>query len=231
MGRIILWLWIALTFSILLYPPMDIFNSQGYSIMFWYVLFFGILIVFKYNGSHGKKIKTALKKYNIHTFVAIDTETTGLEYNKNEIVEIAAIRFINGSISDRFISLIKPKQPMPPSATLINGITDKTLKNAKSIEDVMPLFLEFIGNDIIVAHNMEFDFAFLSKNADIKNEKLCTLDMARRIVKGVQNYKLATLTAYFGIKDTPNHTATGDAIACGELLKELILITAETTGR
>ena len=94
-------------------------------------------------------------------FVAIDVETTGLSPLYNELIEVSAIKYEGANKIDTFSTLIKPKVPISSTITRITGITNKMVENAPVVEDIMPKLVEFIGNNIIVAHNANFDYSFL----------------------------------------------------------------------
>lgn len=96
------------------------------------------------------------------TFIAFDTETTGLEPKTDKIVEIGAVKFDSLGPIGRFSVLINPGIPMPAEASRVNGITDEMLSKQPSIEEVLPDFLSFIGSGVLVAHNAPFDLSFIN---------------------------------------------------------------------
>ena len=167
-------------------------------------------------------------------FVAIDVETTGFSPG-DEIVDLAAVRFRSGAVVDKFESLINPKIPIPASVTEIHGITNSDVADAPVAEDIFPRFLEFIADDILVAHNAPFDMRFLNKISDnlygdrIKNEEVCTLSLAKNLVHDIQNHKLTTLATYFGIEVFSAHRAYPDALVAGQLY--LFLLQKQLSGK
>ena len=95
--------------------------------------------------------------------IVLDTETTGLDYTREKIIEFAAVRLENGKITDEYQTLINPKQHIRKSSIAIHGITQDMVEDAPTEEEVMPKILEFIGDYPIVAHNAIFDYSFLNE--------------------------------------------------------------------
>ena len=141
-------------------------------------------------------------------FVAFDLETTGLEVDKNEIIEVAGVRFTlelkNGHIVTKnianFESLVRPNMRIPPDATAVNNITNEMVESAPNIGDVLKDFAQFCGiSTILVAHNAEFDARFLAAALkktslmSIKNPILDSLKVSRNIMPESPNHKLVTL--------------------------------------
>lgn len=161
-------------------------------------------------------------------FIAFDIETTGTVPGADQIVEIGAVRFINNVPEAVFATLIDPKRSIPPGASAVNGIYDEMVKGKPSIEDILPSFAEFCGDDPIVAHNAPFDAQFLT--SDIKKFEvpapkgviLDTLPIARKVFPGLPNYKLGTLVQHLKIPTTDFHRAEEDATYCGFLFVELV---------
>ena len=109
-------------------------------------------------------IKNLLKEIEFHDFIAFDLETTGLDSKRNEIIEISALRFIDGELSDEFTTLVKPDQKIPQKITEITGINDVMVSNAPHISEVLDDFISFMDGSIVVAHNAEFDLEFINQN-------------------------------------------------------------------
>jgi len=181
----------------------------------------------------------------IRNFTVIDVETTGLSEEKAEILEIAAIRFRNGEPVKKFHTLTAPTKSIPARITKINGITNNMVKGCPHFSLIAESLLEFIGDDNIVGHNLEFDLRFIMRhgvNITIKKRKYYdTLTLAQRILKkpqrkwnrelgeyeidyddyDVENYKLGTLCDYYRIEIPTAHRADGDSFATGFLFMEL----------
>lgn len=161
-------------------------------------------------------------------FIAFDLETTGTVPGVDQIVEIGAVRFINGQPEAIFATLIDPQRPIPPGASAVNGIKDEMVQGKPLIESILPSFAEFCGSDTIVAHNAPFDAQFLI--ADIKKYEtiapkgvvLDTLPIARKVFPGLPNYKLGTLVQHLKIPTTNFHRAEEDASYCGQLFFNMV---------
>jgi DNA polymerase-3 subunit epsilon len=162
------------------------------------------------------------------TFIGFDLETTGFIAGVDRIVEIGAVRFINGEIDSIFSTLVDPGIEIPYAASQVNGITNDMLVGKPKIERILEPFAGFCGNDIIVAHNANFDFQFLVSDIVRLESKapsgviLDTCNMARKILPGLPNYKLGTLVQHLEIESQDFHRAEADATYCGHLFIKMI---------
>ena len=164
------------------------------------------------------------------TFVVVDLETTGTSARENAITEIGAVKLRGGEVIGEFQTLVDPGSPIPPFIVALTGITDAMVVAAPRIEQVLPSFLEFLGDAVLVAHNARFDVGFLKAacKAHVYEwpdpEVVDTLVLARRATtkEEAPNKKLATLARVFGTTVTPNHRALEDARATGEVLHGLL---------
>jgi len=160
-------------------------------------------------------------------FIAFDLETTGTVPGVDQIVEIGAIRYVNGQPDATFSTLINPRRSMPAAASAVNGIKDEMLVGKPYVEDVLEAFAEFCQDAAVVAHNAPFDAQFLT--ADIKKFEMAapkglildTLPMARKVFPGLANYKLGTLVQHLKIEAGTFHRAEEDASYCGKLFIEI----------
>ncbi len=160
-------------------------------------------------------------------FIAFDLETTGTVPGVDQIVEIGAVRFIDGKPEAVFATLIDPKMPIPPGASNVNKIYDDMVRGKPTIDTLLESFTEFCGDDILVAHNAPFDMQFIL--ADYKRHELPTprglildtLPIARKVFPGLANYKLGTLVQHLKIPTTGFHRAEEDASYAGLLFIEL----------
>lgn len=156
-------------------------------------------------------------------FTVFDTETTGLEAATNRIVEIGGIRFDRKGIISRFNSLINPEMAMPAEASRVNGITDAMLKGQPVAATVIPDFLRFAGNSILIAHNAPFDMGFLNAELyrlgkpSLSNKVIDTIPLTKELYPGKPKYALQSLAADFGITALDAHRAEDDARVCMEL--------------
>ena len=142
-------------------------------------------------------------------FTAVDVETTGDDVNRAEIVEIAALRVRDGVIVDQYRSLVRPRVPIAEDATKTHGLSDADVERAPYFEEIWPVFREFCGTDVLVAHNgYQFDFPIPQRLA---GERLCTYDtlpLARDLHPG--SAKLGDLARRFGIDAGESHRALDD---------------------
>lgn len=158
-------------------------------------------------------------------FVCLDLETTGLNPKLEKIIQIGAVRFRNKKASERFESLVNPGRQLNDFVTGLTGIGDGELKNAPDIEEVLPALLSFLGEDVLVGHNISFDYSFIKKaavNMGLTFEKtgIDTLKLARRFLPQLESRKLEALSAYYGIPCRA-HRAASDAEASGMLYLKL----------
>lgn len=153
------------------------------------------------------------------SFVVFDFETTGIDAQKERAIELAAVRIENGQITQRFQQLINPKRLIPFHITQLTGITNTMVLNANAASKVLTDFRHFVGDAILVAHNMAFDEKFLFSECGRSgilppdNPRICTLKIARRLLPQVPSKGLKKLCDHFGIKITQHHRALADAEA------------------
>ncbi len=152
-------------------------------------------------------------------FVIFDIETTGLSLQEGaEMIEIAGEKIVGNEVVDKFHSLIKPKKPIPAEATAINNITNEmVMEQGKSDTVVIPDFMKFISNAVLVGHNiLGFDIFFVNAHIrklqlkPIENFAIDTLIMSRKLIPGLPNYKLGTVANYFNISYDGAHRALRD---------------------
>lgn len=161
-------------------------------------------------------------------FTVIDIETTGLSSQWDEIIEISALKCENWSIVKDYTTLIKPVNPIDEYITTLTGITNEMLKNERSIEDVLPEFFSFIGNDILIAHNANFDINFLYDNAILTGQMLTndfvdTMRISRLLRRDEPHHRLKDLCIRYNIKNNNAHRALSDCNAtfkCFQCLKD-----------
>ena len=169
-------------------------------------------------------------------FVAFDLETTGTMPGVDRIVEIGAVRFIDGEVESVFSTLVDPLRSIPAGASAVNGITDDMVIGKPRIEELLEPLTDFLGSDTLIAHNAVFDYGFL--NAEyVRHEKrtprglvLDSYPMAKKVFPGLANYKLGTLVQHLNIDAKGFHRAEADATYCAQLLLKMIeKITGSTT--
>ena len=162
------------------------------------------------------------------TFVVTDTETTGAETERDRITEIGAVKVHQGEIVDSFQQLVNPERTIPPKIREITGITTAMVVDQPSIDEVLPAYLDFLGDGIFVAHNVPFDERFLKAacartgHAVLSNHTLCTLRLARRLLPGLRSKGLTRLADFYGVTVNGRHRALGDAKATGTILTRFL---------
>lgn len=172
-------------------------------------------------------------------FVAFDLETTGLNAMVSQIVEMGAIRFrLDGEEQDRFEQLIDPQCAIPRAATRIHGITGPMVRGKPTIAEVLPEFLEFLGepSTILLAHNARFDLKFLglalakTNTAAPLHPIIDTLALSRRCIRNAPTFRLEDLAIHLGLAESEDHRALADAcLAAGLFEKSLRRIRGATT--
>lgn len=150
--------------------------------------------------------------------IVLDTETTGLDYTKEKMVEFAAVRLENGKIKDEFQTLINPQQHIRKSSIAIHGITEEMVQDAPTEEEVMPKILEFIGDYPIVAHNAIFDYSFLNEASlrttgkELTNPRVDSQQMFKEVYPEMDSHGLEALTIKFDVELTNHHRAMADTM-------------------
>ncbi|MCP1102306.1 DNA polymerase-3 subunit alpha (Gram-positive type) [Aequitasia blattaphilus] len=156
------------------------------------------------------------------TYVVFDLETTGFSSIKDKIIEIGAVKIQGGKIVDTFSSYVNPKVPIPYRITQLTSITDQMVLEAPLIEEILPKFLDFIGESVLVAHNASFDVGFIQQNMrymDIYHNYpyLDTVALARILLPQLSKYKLNVVAKALGIPLDNHHRAIDDANATAEI--------------
>lgn len=160
--------------------------------------------------------------------VVLDFETTGFSPNKNKIIEIGAVRLRDWEVVEEFSNLINPEENIPYYITKITGLTTKDVVDKPTIKEVMLRFIDFIGEDTIVAHNLPFDFSFLKWN--IRNMELdrdytggvCTLKLVKEMYPQLPSHKLGDCVKEFNLGEHDSHRALGDVKVTARLLERLM---------
>lgn len=165
-------------------------------------------------------------------FVVFDIETTGFSAENDKIIEIGAVKMQYGKVLERFSSFINPEVPIPFKIEKLTGINDSMVMDAPVIDEVLPKFLEFCGQSVLVAHNAEFDTSFIKNKAEklglkADNTIVDTLGLARTLVPSLHNFKLDTLCRHFNVLLTNHHRAVDDAEATSGVFTELIKMLKE----
>ncbi len=166
-------------------------------------------------------------------YTVIDIETTGLSKNDHHITEIAAAKIRKGEIIETYQTLINPQVRIPYFITKLTGIDNNMVKDAPTINHVLPSFIDFLQKDIFVAHNATFDFGFLDHNLKVHhnqnllNQKLCTKKLANRLLPQLERKRLQDLCQHFNINNSQAHRAMGDVQATALVFNNMLNILHE----
>ena len=150
------------------------------------------------------------------TFICFDIETTGLSAARDKITEIGAVKVENGIITDKFSTFVNPEMPIPQKITQLTGITDEMVKDAPSQSEAVSAFLEFAGDNVLVAHNAPFDTSFIAKACEDMGKEynytsIDTVAISRAILTDIKNCKLDTVAKFLRLGEFNHHRATDDA--------------------
>jgi ATP-dependent DNA helicase DinG len=161
-------------------------------------------------------------------FIALDIETTGLDAEQDEIIEIAALQFENGEIVDKYTTFVKPRSKIPAFIKKLTNITDEMLSSGIQLEPALQQLIKFIKDIPLVCHNTRFDIEFIntklrkSGKPPLKNITYDTMILSQIYLPDAANYKLITLVEYFDLQLAGAHRAINDAEVTGRLLLEII---------
>ena len=149
------------------------------------------------------------------TYCVLDLETTGLSFRTEKITEIGIMKVKNHEVIDEFSTFVNPEKPIPQRVVEVTNITDEMVKNAPTIEEILPKVLEFVGDSILVAHNADFDIGFLKHNCSelglkLDNTYIDTLRLAKALFPEYKKYKLGIIAENLGIKVEVAHRALDD---------------------
>jgi DNA polymerase-3 subunit epsilon len=163
------------------------------------------------------------------SYAVVDVETTGGSPERgHRITEVAVVEVRGGTITQEFQTLVNPGRPIPPRIAQLTGITEAMVAGAPFFEDVAGELLDWLQGRVFVAHNAPFDWRFVAyQMADALGQvpegpRLCTLQMARRLLPGLRRRNLDALAAHFGLDIPSRHRAHGDALATARVLLRLL---------
>ncbi len=163
------------------------------------------------------------------SFVVFDTETTGLSSYNDEIIELAAVRYTKGLVTDSFTCFIRPEKEVPPFIYKLTNIKPEDLKQGVSIKKALTDFYDFIkSDDILLAHNAPFDVGFINAKSKftlgkkLYNNVVDTCDLARILLPTLSNHKLETLVEHYGLENESAHRAIYDADVTGKIFYKML---------
>jgi DNA polymerase-3 subunit epsilon len=156
-------------------------------------------------------------------FAVVDIETTGGMPQSHGITEIAIVIHNGVEVTGKYVTLINPRQKIPPFIVNMTGISDAMVANAPLFEEVAPEIYNLLNGRIFVAHNVSFDYSFVhyllgKAGFQWSAPKLCTIKLSRRVFPGLAKYGLGSLTRDLGIRIEGRHRAWGDAAATAQVL-------------
>ena len=161
------------------------------------------------------------------TYCIFDLETTGFNPDTDGITEVAVCKVKNGEIIDEFTTFVNPEKPIPYNVQELTHITDDMVKDAPKMDEMIPKFLEFCKDSVLVAHNAHFDVSFIANKSeklglDFKPYVIDTYEMSLELYNGVENHKLGTLVEYLGIPLEGAHRAINDTRATAKMFIRMI---------
>lgn len=162
----------------------------------------------------------------LKSYIAFDLETTGLNPEQNEIIEIGALKVRDGKVQERFMEFVRPTENISPVVMNLTGITNEMVADARSSRNVIPDFLDFCGDDILIGHNVIFDYSFvkigaMAEGLDFERAGIDTLKIARKVHKDMESKSLGCLCDYYHIENNAAHRAYHDALATAKLYHTL----------
>lgn len=161
------------------------------------------------------------------SYVVFDLETTGLSAISNKIIEIGAVKIEDGKITDKFSTFVNPKEPIPYKIEELTSINDSMVIDADEIEVVLPQFLEFCKDSVMVAHNAEFDMSFIIRNCERMNlpadfTYIDTVNLSRILLPHLNNFKLDTVAKALNCSLLHHHRAVDDAACTADIFVKLL---------
>ncbi len=175
-----------------------------------------------------KQIVTRSRNQSLlDSFVVFDIETTGFSCENNQIIEIGAVKVESGRITDTFSTFVNPHEPIPFKIEKLTGITDEHVKDAPDITEVLPQFLEFSKDCVLVAHNANFDISFIETQArrqgfDFDATVVDTLPLARVLLEGHAKFTLDAVCKIYNISLENHHRAVDDAMATAKIFEKFV---------
>ena len=166
------------------------------------------------------------------TYVVFDLETTGFSSAKDKIIEIGAVKVENGEITDKYSTFVNPKIPIPFRITQLTSITDEMVMESPEIETILPQFLKFVGDAVLVAHNASFDVSFIEENCRQQGiepdfTSVDTVGLARVLLPTLSKFKLNVVAKALNISQEHHHRAVDDARVTAEIYVKFIQMLEE----
>lgn len=180
-----------------------------------------------------KRLSGKQKSLTSESYAVIDIEATSLPKPDNRIMEFAAVKLDDGRITESYSTLINPTVAIPGYVQQMTGIRTKMVKDQPEFEQIAEEIMEFLGDRVMVAHNIAFDAGII--NSELRragmgllgNKTLCTVKLSRKLVPGLDRYRLGEVASYFGIEIENRHRAVDDAVAAARIFLKVLNIAEE----
>lgn len=161
------------------------------------------------------------------SYVVFDIETTGFSPTANRIIEIGAVKVVEGKIVDRFSTFVNPKVPIPFKIETLTHINDAMVEDAPEISEILPQFCQFIEGCVLVAHNAQFDISFIEKNCErlelaFDYTSVDTVGLARYLLPGISKYRLNNVAKVLNIPLENHHRAVDDAECTAQIFVKFL---------
>lgn len=167
--------------------------------------------------------------FEAHRYAVVDVESTGSSHRRgHRIIELAIVEVEDGAVASSFQTLVNPGRRIPPGVRRLTGISDEMVSGAPYFESIAEEVLRRLEGRVFVAHNVRFDWKLVSRSlVDALGEapdvrRLCTVRMARRLVRGLRRRNLDAVSAHYGVEVQDRHRAQGDALATARILLRLL---------
>ncbi|NLC53496.1 MAG: PHP domain-containing protein, partial [Firmicutes bacterium] len=199
---------------------------------------YGIKIIYGMEGylvNDQEPIVIAAPAYSFHErpIVVVDVETTGFNPKWNELLEIGAVKIVNGVVTETFTRLVRPKRPIPYKIQQLTGINDEMVKDAATPAEVLAEFMTFMGDAVFVAHNAQFDYGFLREKlnkhlqVEFKPPVADTLALSRALWPQLKSHRLDAVAKEHGIIQEQHHRAGDDALTTWQILEKALALCKE----
>ena len=183
-----------------------------------------------------KEVELTDIPFDAAEFTVLDFETTGTSVNYERVIEVGIVKVKKLKITETYQSFINPGRGIPSFITNLTGIKNSDVDNAPYFEGLVKQITEFVGDSIITAHNLNFDYSFLKNEFNLaghdmlNNPTLCTLKLARKIFPHLKSKSLGSLVKHFRLRHRGVHRALGDATATAKLLIKMLKVLKEDHG-
>ncbi|MEW6535148.1 MAG: 3'-5' exonuclease [Candidatus Auribacterota bacterium] len=161
-------------------------------------------------------------------YCIIDIETTGFNRQFDRIIEIGAVKIVDGELYSKMDLLINPERPVPFKITQLTGLAEEMLVDKQPFHEIVPALMEYIGSSVLVAHHSDFDLGFINASLQrcghhpLDNITLCSCKIARRLFPSLQSHSLDSVAKYLDLSFTARHRAYDDALVTAHLFQKCL---------